>query len=403
MSTLTTMTKWIAALSVVAAIPANANPESSTDAMATADREFAFDLAKRISPDDNAVFSPASIQLALGMTYAGARGATATQLQRALHFDRSLDMHAQAAALLASLASLQHDDQAFRIANRLYAQSRYPWSKAFLDLTAKDYGAGLEPLDFTTDPDGGRKKINAWIEEQTNKKIMNLLPPGSISGDTRMVLADAVYFKGKWLHPFETNATRPQEFFARGKTSVNVPMMMENEQLKVGGGGDARILELPYSHGDIAMDIILPSSKTGLASVEAKLNGAALTKLIASMKFAEVNVTMPKFQVRSTVSLKDVLEALGVRKLFAHDADLSGMVDKVLEPLFVDEVYHQGFVAVDENGTEAAAATAVVVATEGAIAINKTETFRVDHPFVWMIRDLKTGEILFYGRVVDPR
>jgi serpin B len=400
---MTTMMKWLATLSVVAAVPADANTTPSPDQVVAADRDFTFDLAKRIDPGENAVFSPASLQLALAMTDAGAKGKTADELARALHLDRAGDPHEQLAALTQALAGLDHDEQAFHIVNRLYGANGMPWNKAYLDLTAKDYGAALEPLDFRADPDGSRKHINAWVEDHTNKKIVDLLPGGSITSATRMVLADAVYFKGAWMTPFDQRNTKDDKFFVRGKTAADVKMMVQGQRFMIGSGGGAHILELPYAHGDIAMDVILPDDRNGLASVEAKLDGKTMTTLLASMTSEQVDVALPKFQVRTTARMKTVLTQLGIRALFTRAADLTGMVDSKTEALYVDDVYHQGFVAVDENGTEAAAATAVVARAGAAMAPTKPVTFRADHPFAWCIRDLKTGEILFYGRVVDPR
>jgi serine protease inhibitor len=399
------MLKKLALVPLLAALPAGADPKPSTDALVAADRDLTFDLAKKIAPNDNAVFSPASIQFALGMTFGGARGKTADEMSAGLHFDRAGGggVHDLFAKLGASLATLDHGDkQAFHIVNRLFGQKSYDWNKSFLALTDKDYGAALEPVDFA-DSDNVRKHINSWIEDKTNKKIVDLLPPGSITGDTRLVLTNAVYFKGAWLHQFQNTATRDGDFFARGKGSVKVPMMSQNQQFSLGGTADAQILEMPYSQNDLAMDVILPTAKDGLSAVESKLDGAKLGKLIASLRPTQVDVALPKFKVRTSVAMKPLLEQLGIRKMFAPDADLSGMVTKPHERLWVDEVFHQGFVAVDEAGTEAAAATAVVITAEGVMIPPKATAFHADHPFVWLIRDLKTGEILFYGRIVDPR
>jgi serpin B len=395
--------KWLATLSVVATVPADADTASTTDKLVAADRDFTFDLAKHVAPGDNAVFSPASIHIALAMTYAGAHGKTADELAQTLHLDRSGDVHARFAELASALARLDHDDQAFHIVNRLFGARGVPWGHAYLDLTAKDYDAALEPTDFRSDAEGSRKHINQWVEDHTNKKIVDLLPVGSVTSATTMVLADAVYFRGSWLDPFEKRNTKPGTFFVRGKTAADVSMMSQSNHFLVGSGDGAHILELPYAHGDIAMDIILPDDKNGLAKLEDKLVGASMAKLVASMQSAEVDVALPKFQVRTATPMKTLLAQLGIHTLFTRGADLSGMLDKPGTPLYVDEVFHQGFVSVDENGTEAAAATAVTTPAGAAMAPTKPVTFRADHPFVWVIRDLKTGEILFYGRVVDPR
>jgi serpin B len=382
-----------------------AAPKPGVDSLVAAERDLTFDLAKKILPGENAVFSPASVHIALGMTYAGARGTTEAEMARTLRYDRAggQGVHDLFGQLSASLAKLEHKDQSFRMANRLFGQKSYPWSKAFLATTAKAYGAALEPVDFGAS-DKTRKYINGWVEAQTNKKIVNLLPEGSLTPDTRMVLTNAVYFKGAWKHQFEQHATAMQAFAVQGKTSANVPMMNHTDRFLLGGDATAQVLEMPYSHGDIAMDIILPAKKDGLAALESKLDGAGLAKLLGTMKTANVEVKLPKFKLRTAVPMAKIFQDLGMKSPFQKDANFDGLVEKRGEPLWIDQIYHQGFVEVDEKGTEAAAATAVVITTESSVAEPPKGTpFHADRPFIWIIRDLATGEILFYGRVVDPR
>jgi serpin B len=397
------LTRCLATLALGAGTAASADPRPGVDSLVGAERDLTFDLAKRIAPSDNAIFSPASIHVALGMTYAGARGTTAADMARVLHFDHAGgDIHALFGALGASLAKLEHKDQAFHMVNRLFGQTSYPWSKDFLALTDKRYGAALEPVDFG-DSEPVRKHINGWVEDQTNKKIKDLLPPSSLTPDTRMVLTNAVYFKGQWQHPFDKAATKDADFFARGKTAAKTKMMHQTDHFLLGTTADAQVLEMPYAHGDIAMDIILPKAKDGLGAVEGKLDGTGLVKLLGTMKRASVDVAMPKFKVKTTVEMKEMFKKLGMILPFRADADFSGMVARATEPLYIDQIYHQGFVDLDENGTEAAAATAVVMVSESAEPVEQAVPFTADHPFVWMIRDVATGEILFYGRIVDPR
>jgi serpin B len=373
---------------------------ADTKPLVTGEHQLTFDLAKKIAPADNTVFSPASIHIALGMTFAGAKGATADEMAKTLHY--GANVHDSFRELAMSLAKLESKDQSFRMANRLFGQAKYDWAKSFLELTDKKYGAGLEPVDFGK-PEPVRQRINGWVEDQTNHKIKDLLPKGSLTPYSRMVLTNAVYFKGAWMHQFEKSVTNQTDFAVRGTTKAKVSTMHQQAHLGLGGNADASVLEMPYSHGDIAMDIILPREKNGLTTFESKLDAGALAQLLATVKPAEVEVALPKFKVRSTVQMKDVLEQLGMKKAFAQDADFTGMVGKATQPLWIDQIYHQAFVDVDEAGTEAAAATAVVATTDSAPAPLPATAFHADHPFAWMIRDLKTGEILFYGRVVDPR
>jgi serpin B len=373
---------------------------ADTKPLVTGEQQLTFDLAKRIAPTDNMVFSPASIDTALGMTFAGARGTTADEMAKTLHY--GANVHDSFRELAMSLAKLESKDQSFRMANRLFGQTKYDWAKSFLELTDKSYGAGLEPVDFGN-PEPVRQRINNWVEDQTNHKIKDLIGKGSLTSDSRMVLTNAVYFKGAWMHQFDKAATALHDFAVRGATNAKVSTMHQEAWLGLGGNADASVLEMPYSHGDIAMDIILPRDKTGLTTLESKLDAGALAQLLATVKSTEVEVALPKFTVRSGIEMKNELEQLGMKKAFTSDADFSGMVGKRTAPLWIDEIYHQAFVDVDEAGTEAAAATAVVARTSAVELKPKATPFHADHPFAWMIRDLKTGEILFYGRVVDPR
>jgi serpin B len=373
---------------------------ADTKPLVHGEHQLTFDLAKKITPSGNTVFSPASIHIALGMTYAGAKGTTADEMARTLHY--GANVHDSFRELAMSLAKLESKDQSFRMANRLFGQAKYDWAKSFLELTDKKYGAGLEPVDFGN-PEPVRQRINTWVEDQTNHKIKDLLPKGSLTPDARMVLTNAVYFKGTWMHQFEKSATNTSDFAVRGTTSAKVSTMHQQARFSLGGNADASVLEMPYSHGDIAMDIILPREKNGLTTLESRLDAGALAQLLATVKPTEVEVSLPKFKVRSGVEMKSILQSLGMTKAFTRNADFTGMVNKPVEPLFIDQIYHQAFVDLDENGTEAAAATAVVIGDEAVAVPVQATPFHADHPFAWMIRDLKTGEILFYGRVVDPR
>ena len=225
------------------------------------------------------MFSPASIHIALGMTYAGARGATADEMARTLRYGATV--HDQFRVLLASLAKLEHKDQSFRMANRLFAHAKYDWSKSFLALTDKNYSAALEPVDFGN-PEPVRKHINTWVEDQTNKKIKDLLPKGSLTSDSRMVLTNAVYFR-RVAAPVRQVRDRARDFAVRGTSATKVPTMQTADRFGLGRNADATVLEMPYSHGDIVMNIILPRDKNGLAAVEGKL-ADGLGKLLPTVK-----------------------------------------------------------------------------------------------------------------------
>lgn len=391
----------VAACSAADAAPDPITP-AKVDAAVNAGRDMTFDLAKRIEPNNNAVFSPASIHMALGMTHAGAKGQTQTDMGKALHFDKVTgDAPSQLGFLLDALRKLEHPDQSFHMVNRLFGDKRNVWKKSFVELTATRYGAPLESIDFTKSEDA-RSHINKWVAGETHDKITELLPPASIDASTRLVLTNAVYFKGAWASKFEASSTTDQPFSVRGTTATKTKMMRQMGHFMTASDGDMDILEMPYKYGDVAMDIVLPKKANGLAAVEAKLGMAKLDAMFKSLKSEGVDVSIPKFKIRTAVGMRKILEKMGMASAFLPTADFSPMVETKTEPLFISQVFHQGFIEIDEAGTEAAAATAVVMTDGGAAPPAKAVTFRADHPFVYLIRDVSTGEILFYGRVVDP-
>ena len=260
-----------------------------------------FELARRIEPSSNAVFSPASIHVALGMTHAGAKGTTQRDIGKALHFAGD-DAPSQLGALATELGKLEHPDQSFRMANRLFGDKRNTWSKSFVQVTGTRYGAPVESIDFAKSEDA-RAHINRWVAGETHDKITELLPPTSIDANTRLVIANAVYFKGAWQEPFDTSRTIDQPFMVRGKKAVQTRMMRQNGHLMIASDGDVDMLELPYRHGDVAMDIILPKQVNGLAAVEAKLDGAKLGSLIRSLKSTGAEVAIPTFKIRTAVAI----------------------------------------------------------------------------------------------------
>ena len=378
------------------------------DAAKVADgcNRFAFDLyAHLLHQEGNLFLSPYSISTALAMTSAGARGRTADQMVDVLRFPKDLCAHP--ASLHAACAGLQNDLNAagakgafdLVVANRLWGQKGYEFLPDFLALVEKNYGAGLEQVDFVADTEGSRKTINAWVERETRDKIKDLLKPGVLDAMTRLVLTNAIYFKGKWASEFDKKLTRDEDFFVTPEKKVTAPLMRQTAEFGYFDGGEMHALELAYQGDRLAMVVLLPKSKDGIEGLEAALTPNMLEGTCAGLRRREVRVALPRFKTTAEFSLKDPLVAMGMADAFdPAKADFSGMSGK--KDLFISAVVHKAFVDVNEEGTEAAAATAVV-ARMTAVA-EPPPVFRADHPFLFLIRDTKTGAILFFGRILDP-
>jgi len=384
----------------VAQPPAQLNPDTAT--IAKGECEFAFDLYAQLrSKDGNLFFSPYSISNALAMTYAGARGKTAEQMANTLHFGLPpLRLHNAYGDLIRTLnAGGEQRKYRLEVANALWGQKDYGFLPEFIQLTQNHYGAGLKELDFQNATEQSRKTINAWVEEKTQDKIKNLIPERVLQPDTRLVLTNAIYFKAAWMEKFSEKATKKEDFKVGSGKTVSVPMMHTNEILSYLDGGTFQLLELPYEQRQLSMLVVLPKAVDGLADVEKTLSAAKVTEWAAKMKGHQVNLTLPKFKITSEFSVKQALSAMGMPLAFSKSANFSGMTSR--EKLFIDEVLHKAFVDVNEKGTEAAAATAVIMRPTSA-RIAPPATFRADHPFVFLIRENRTGSILFLGRVVNP-
>jgi serpin B len=363
---------------------------------------FAYDLYGRLrAKDGNLFFSPYSISNALAMTYAGARGKTAGEMASTLHFDLEPGrLHPGFGELVRHLnAGGKERKYQLTVANRLWGQKGYGFLPEFLALTKTHYAAGLEELDFEGATDQARQTINRWVEQQTRDKIKDLIPDGALANDTRLVLTNAIYFKAAWMERFNKSATQQEDFHVSADRKVKVPMMRQHELLRYLDGGTFQALELPYENRQLSMLVFLPKKIDGLAELEKSLTSAQVDKLLGGMKTHMVNLSLPKFKVTSTFSLGETLSQMGMPLAFSKSADFSGMTSR--EKLFIDKVLHKAFVDVNEQGTEAAAATAVIMRpTSAPIAPNAT--FRADRPFVFVIRDNQSGSVLFMGRLANP-
>lgn len=374
--------------------------EDDLAALIEGNNAFALDLYRFVAEEEGNIFySPYSISLALAMTYAGARSETEAQMADVLHFDLPQDrLHPAFNALDLALASRGEEEEGFRlhIANAVWGQEGYEFLSDFLQTLAENYGAGLRVLDFKAEPEESRAIINDWVAEETEERIEDLLPPGTIDPNTVLVLTNAIYFNAAWEHPFQEGATKDGTFYLLDGQEVTVPMMKQEKFLAYGEGDDYQALELRYEGEELSMVILLPQEGE-FEEFEGTLDARRIEAMVQDMEFTSVNVTMPKFSFEWDVSLEEALAAMGMPAAFGAGADFSGMTGS--PDLFIDDVVHKAFVAVDEEGTEAAAATAVVMAESAPLS---PAEFTVDRPFIFLIRDRETGTILFIGRVMDP-
>lgn len=376
------------------------------DALVKGENAFAADLVRALSTQKGNVFvSPASVHAAIAMAYAGARGVTASEIASALHFDLpDAKLHPAYQTMLAELTKVDPHGPELRVADRLFGQDGLAFDPGFLALTRDRYGAPLAPVDFRLHGDDARKTINAWVEGQTNAKIKDLVPEGALTDDTRLVLANAIYFKGAWATPFDKSSTHDAPFTLADGSTPKVSTMHTEERLSYFDQGDAQLVELPFSSGDPArtftMTIIVPKGANTLDAIEAKYD--KLPTWLGSMSSKMVELSLPKFHVRSTFELTDALASLGMKSAFLKGvADFSGITKA--DHLFVSHVLHQAFVDVDENGAEAAAATAVMMDGDMAHVPTAPIAVHADRAFGVVIRDRRSGMILFTGRIADPR
>jgi serine protease inhibitor len=370
-------------------------------AVAQSNNDFGFDLYKHLQErEGNLFFSPASISTALAMTYAGAGGETKKQMGDVLHFDRPNSETISGFSTLTSILNSDEPGYRLNMANRLWAQKGHRFEQPFLTITRERFKAELEPLDFA-ESEEARRAINSWVEKQTSGKIQDLIGPGVLNSMTRLVLTNAIYFKGAWQEPFWKDATKDAPFrFAKDK-QVYVPMMRITEDFGYAESDTVDLLELPYGGNEISMVILLPKDVDGLSKLEAQLTPETVRSWTSKLRNRKVQVYFPKFKMTSEFTLSDTLRTMGMPLAFSNQADFSGI--SADEALKISEVVHKAFVDVNEEGTEAAAATGVILAPTSAISPTKPPVFRADHPFVFLIRDNRTGAVLFLGRIVNPK
>ncbi|HJT34268.1 MAG TPA: serpin family protein [Pirellulales bacterium] len=369
--------------------------------IAQASNEFAFDLYRQLrQTDGNLFFSPASVSTALAMTYAGAAAQTKAEMVHLLHLEAADERVHQGFGELARILNSNGERYQLRMANRLWGLEAYPFRPEFLQVTREDYGAELAPLGFNK-PDKAAQKINDWIAKQTDGKIGQMISPSMIDPLTRLVLVNAIYFKAAWQDEFWKGATEEAPFHVSADEDAKVPMMRQLDHFSYAETDDAQILELPYVGGDLAMVVLSPKQTDGLAELERTATAERLDQWIAEYESRRVEVFLPKFNITWQAPLTDPLQSLGMTSAFDKaDADFSAMSSA--EEVWLSSVLHAAFVVVDEEGTEAAAVTVAWAAAEAPAPDDTPVVFRADHPFLFLIRDLRTGAILFLGRLQNP-
>jgi len=402
-----------------AAQPPAATTTADATALATANNAFACDLYAQLKGDDsgareNLFFSPFSVSSALAMACAGAKGDTAAQMQKALHFsdaqknkNTNANVHASFAALLKHFDDVQRAGTVqLAIANSLWPQkdARTPLLKSYLALVKQNYGVKITPVDFVRAEPKARAQINRWVAEKTHGKIQDIIG-NPIDPLTRLVLVNAVYFKGTWENIFKPDSTKEEPFFIWDAPAVQSPLMRQTKSYSYGKQPDAQFIEMPYKGGNVSMFVILPESisKEGLARVEKQLSPEQIALWRNQMKKQEVEIYLPKFKINwGAKSLVNPLKKLGMLDAFVEEqADFSDMNGN--KEFSISDILQKAFVDVNEEGTEAAAATTIAVACSGIMPLPPPPPiFRADHPFLFFIQDNATGSILFMGRVVNP-
>lgn len=363
---------------------------------------FAYDMYQQLGKEPgNLFFSPSSVWTALAMTYMGAAGRTEAEMSQTLHLESLEQLSTTYSAVSAAWqVSDESQELQLRIANRLWGQTGYPFLPEFLTATRAQFDAELSLLNFANTA-AARDTINAWVEKQTENKIQELLPEGVLDASTMLVLTNAVYFKGSWLRPFNADSTQEADFRLTAAESIPVPTMHQLGEFAYNSVDDVQILELPYGDGRLSMLVLLPTEVEGLAKLEAQLTIDNLQRWTQQgFRSQKVNVYLPKFKSTSQFELNAVLAAMGMPSAFDPSmADFSKMSGN--RELYLSAVIHKAFVDVNEAGTEAAAATGAVI-SRTSISPRQPVDFRADHPFIYLIRDTRSGALLFVGRVADP-
>ena len=386
-------------------------PPAGVVELAKGNNQFAVDLYAQLkSGKGNLFLSPYSIRTALAMPYAGAQGETAGQMEQALNLTlKGQALHEAFRATMADLVPAEKSGYQLTIANSLWGQTGYKFLAPFLDVNGTCYGGGFKEADFAKAPEPARGAINMWVEEKTKEKIKDVIPPGGIDPLTRLVLVNAIWFKGDWLDKFKKEMTTDQPFAVSATEKVTAPLMHRTGKYRYAEAEDLQMLELPYAGERLCMVVLLPKSEAGISKIEGLISADNLNQWLANLDKQwprEVDAYFPRFKMTwDTSKLNGPLQALGMKDPFvfgkADFSGINGIKPPADEAFFIAAVFHKAFVDVNEEGTEAAAATGVTMETLGMP--EPPPVFRADHPFVFMIRDKASGNILFLGRLMNPK
>ncbi len=385
---------------LAAMLPATGQAETrpSMDDLAWGNNRFALNLYLRLrGSQGNLFFSPMSLSTALGMVYAGSRGRTAAEMAQVLCFAKDQKRVSGSMKSLMEELATPRDGVVLNMANALWGQKGYPFLRDYLELLRTCYEAPLFQVDFRKNTEGARKTINKWTEKKTEDKIKELLKKGVLKPETQLVLTNAIYFNGKWTAPFRPQNTKEDDFFLLSGEKVRVPFMFREDAMLFAETEDSQVLSLPYGKGDYSMVFLLPREQGGLPSLEKKLTMYGLSPELSKRK---VRLFLPRFVLESEFSLAEVLKSMGMKAAFSPAADFSGISSS--RDLSISAVIHKAFVDVGEEGTEASAATAVVMLKMAAPSRVPVTVFKADHPFLFFIRHNASGGILFMGRVLNP-
>jgi len=371
--------------------------------VATGMNAFTTATYKQLAPGGaNLILSPFNAATALTMALAGARGTTASQMQSVLHIHYDASYPAALDSVFTSVTTAANSGgNQLHSANGLWVQKGFSIVPAFQNTLATHFHAPPSPVDFQSDPDGARAEINRWTEQHTNDKIQNLFPAGSLNIRTRLVLTSAIYFYGKWQDPFSAARTKPAPFTLATGATTEANFMNQTVRTGYAETPDSQLLEMQYAGSGIVFDVLLPKTTGGLSPLESSLTTERLTAWLAGISPREVRISLPRFRAESQFSLSGALSAMGMPAAFTPQADFSGIEPK--RSLSISDVVHKAFIDVAEEGTEAAAATGVIMALTSAPQPQPPVVFRADHPFLFLIRDTKSGVILFIGRLTSPR
>ncbi|MBU1200928.1 MAG: serpin family protein [Nanoarchaeota archaeon] len=373
------------------------------NSVVNANNQFAFDLYSQYkSGEENIFFSPYSISAAFAMTYEGARDDTADEIQKVFYLQKDDTMRRSSFAKIYNDINKGNKDYKLSTANALWAQKDYAFLDEYFEVIGQHYGGKVTNLDFVGKTEESRQTINRWVEDETNDKIKDLIPVGALDSMTRLVLTNAIYFKGDWTKQFEKKNTRDEDFRVNQGLIVKAPMMSltgKEAKFNYTETDDVQVLEMAYKGGDLSMIVILPKTDD-LEIIEESIDATKVVEWKGLLREQRVDVYFPKFKFETTYSMAETLANMGMPTAFTDSADFSGMTGK--KDLMISKVIHKAFVEVDEKGTEAAAATAIIMQVTSIQNPTPIPIFRADHPFIFLIQDKATGEILFLGRVSDP-